>query len=60
MATNIGRPLDRVDGRAKVTGHARYAAEHPVPNLAHAVMLMSTIARGRVTDVMKTSGGAPP
>ena len=51
MATNIGRPLDRVDGRAKVTGHARYAAEHPVPNVAHAVMLMSTIARGRVTDV---------
>ena len=34
MATNIGRPLDRVDGRAKVTGHARYAAEHPLPNVA--------------------------
>jgi xanthine dehydrogenase YagR molybdenum-binding subunit len=25
----IGKPLDRVDGRLKVTGAARYAAEFP-------------------------------
>ncbi len=48
---SIGKPLDRVDGRLKVTGQALYAAEHPVPNVTHAVLIMSTIARGRVTGM---------
>jgi xanthine dehydrogenase YagR molybdenum-binding subunit len=47
----IGRPLDRVDGRLKVTGKARYAAEFPLNNLAYAVAVQSTIARGRITRV---------
>ncbi|RSM86319.1 xanthine dehydrogenase family protein molybdopterin-binding subunit [Kibdelosporangium aridum] len=45
----VGKPLDRVDGRAKVTGAAKYAADQPVPGLAHAVLVTSTIARGRIT-----------
>ena len=45
----IGKPLDRVDGRLKVTGKARYAAEHHLPGLAHGVLVGSTIARGRIT-----------
>ena len=49
METSVGKPLDRVDGRLKVTGRAIYAAEHPVPNVAHAVLIMSTIPAGRVT-----------
>ncbi|WP_420995624.1 xanthine dehydrogenase family protein molybdopterin-binding subunit [Cupriavidus sp. 30B13] len=44
----IGAPLDRVDGVLKVTGRARYAADHSFPNLAHAVMVTSTIADGRI------------
>jgi xanthine dehydrogenase YagR molybdenum-binding subunit len=32
-----------VDGRLKVTGGAKYAAEYPVPNVAYAVMVTSTI-----------------
>ena len=47
----VGRPMDRVDGRLKVTGAARYAAEFDVPGMAHAVLVQSTIARGRVTDL---------
>ena len=31
----IGAPLNRVDGRLKVTGKATYAAEFPVTNLAY-------------------------
>ena len=27
---NVGRPLDRVDGRLKVTGAARFAVEYPI------------------------------
>ncbi|MCZ7460506.1 xanthine dehydrogenase family protein molybdopterin-binding subunit [Streptomyces sp. WMMC940] len=47
----IGQPLDRVDGRAKVTGHARYSAEIPVPDTAYAYVVGSRIAAGRVTDI---------
>lgn len=47
----VGKPIDRVDGRLKVTAGARYAAEFPLPNLAHAVLLQSTIARGRIKSI---------
>ena len=50
-APSIGAPLNRVDGRLKVTGAAKYAAEYPLPNVAHAVMITSTIAKGRVTEI---------
>ena len=40
MIPNIGKPLDRVDGRQKVTGGARYAAEHNLENLAYGVLVM--------------------
>ena len=41
--TVIGEPITRVDGRAKVTGAAKYAAEFEIPQLAYAVMVTSTI-----------------
>jgi xanthine dehydrogenase YagR molybdenum-binding subunit len=44
----IGDPLLRVDGRAKVTGAAKFAAEFPVPGLVHGWLVMSTIASGKV------------
>jgi xanthine dehydrogenase YagR molybdenum-binding subunit len=47
-AVTIGQPLSRLDGRAKVTGQARYAAEHHAPDLAHGVVVCSTIAKGRI------------
>lgn len=47
----MGKPVDRVDGRSKVTGAARYAAEFSLPNLAHAVIIQSTIARGRIKNI---------
>ena len=48
MRKPIGEPLDRVDGRLKVTGGARYSAEIPVRNPAHAVLVGATIAHGRM------------
>ncbi|MBC7498904.1 MAG: xanthine dehydrogenase family protein molybdopterin-binding subunit [Herminiimonas sp.] len=42
-------PVSRVDGREKVTGRARYAAEHPAMDLIHGVVVSSTIAKGRIT-----------
>ena len=47
----IGQPLSRVDGVKKVTGAATYSAEHKIPRLAHAVLVMSTIAHGRISAV---------
>jgi xanthine dehydrogenase YagR molybdenum-binding subunit len=47
----IGASTSRVDGRAKVTGAAKYAAEFNVPNLAHGYVLTSRIARGRIARV---------
>jgi xanthine dehydrogenase YagR molybdenum-binding subunit len=47
----IGQPLSRVDGRLKVTGAARYAADIPIEDLAHAAIVHSTIANGRVASI---------
>src|SRR5690349_4931715 len=44
-------PTSRVDGRAKVTGVAKYAAEYNVPSLCHGVVVSSTIARGRIKRI---------
>lgn len=49
--TAVGRPLDRVDGRAKVTGSARYSAEIPIPGVAYACLVGSRVASGRVTGI---------
>jgi len=47
-ARYIGAPTSRIDGRAKVTGTAKYAAEHNVPGLAHGSIVTSRIAKGRI------------
>jgi xanthine dehydrogenase YagR molybdenum-binding subunit len=59
-STALGDPIDRVDGRLKVTGAARYAAEYPLPGLAHAALLTSTIAKGRVLRVDTTQAERLP
>ena len=50
-AGTVGAPMDRVDGRLKVTGGARYAAEFPVAGMRHAVLAQSTVAKGTVTAI---------
>jgi xanthine dehydrogenase YagR molybdenum-binding subunit len=51
MDESVGKPLNRVDGRLKVTGAAKYAAEYPQEELVHAVIVPSTIAQGMITHV---------
>lgn len=51
MARYIGKEMRRVDGVAKVTGLAKYAAEFQVPNLAHGFIVQGTIAKGRITAI---------
>lgn len=56
----VGAPLDRVDGRLKVTGGARYAAEFPVANVAHAVIVQSTVPTGRIAAIDTTAAARAP
>ena len=55
MSPAIGQPIRRIEGRAKVVGKARYAAEYPIRNLAHAVPVLSTVPRGRISAIDTTS-----
>ena len=57
---NMGEPLPRIDGRLKVTGQAPYPADIPVNNLAHAVLVTSEIARGRITALHLDKARAVP
>ena len=43
-----GQPIDRLDGRLKVTGAARYAAEFQIPSVVHAVLVQSTVGAGSI------------
>jgi xanthine dehydrogenase YagR molybdenum-binding subunit len=51
MAPYIGTPTSRVDGRAKVTGAAKYAGEFASPDLAYGSVVESTIAKGRIVSI---------
>ncbi|NIJ54669.1 xanthine dehydrogenase family protein molybdopterin-binding subunit [Dyadobacter arcticus] len=46
-----GTPVSRIDGILKVTGKADYSTDHPVKNVAYAVLFKSTIAAGRIKDI---------
>lgn len=56
----IGQGLERIDGRAKVTGAARYAAEFTPPGCAHAVVVSATAGLGRVTRIDDREAAAAP
>ncbi|MBW4571733.1 MAG: xanthine dehydrogenase family protein molybdopterin-binding subunit [Tolypothrix carrinoi HA7290-LM1] len=56
----VGKPMNRVDGRLKVTGAAHYAAEFPLENLVHAVLIGSTIASGTIKNIDTSAAEKSP
>ena len=58
--SNIGQPLTRRDGVLKVTGAAKYAADRHPPGMLHAVLAVSSIARGRVAHLDVAAAKAHP
>jgi xanthine dehydrogenase YagR molybdenum-binding subunit len=50
-ASVIGQPLTRIDGRDKVMGRARYAAEFNQQDQVYAVIVHSTVGLGRITGI---------
>jgi xanthine dehydrogenase YagR molybdenum-binding subunit len=51
---------ERVDGADKVNGKAKYTAEHNLPNLAYAVFVTSTIAKGTIKSLDTSKALAMP
>ena len=60
MTKYIGKEMSRVDGVAKVTGKAKYAAEFKVPNLAYGFIVTSTIAKGAIKSIDPTEASCAP
>jgi len=49
----VGKPLNRIDGPLKTTGHATYAYEwhDAVPNAAYGYVVTAGIAKGRISSM---------
>jgi xanthine dehydrogenase YagR molybdenum-binding subunit len=56
----VGRDVVRVDGRAKVTGAATYAADQQVRGALHGFLTLSTITRGEITGIDTAEARAMP
>lgn len=60
MSTSVGSAVSRKDGSLKVTGKARYAADHPIQHVAHAVAIMSPVAKGRIAKIDSSAAEKAP
>ncbi len=60
--TVIGKPIDRIDGKRKTTGTARYAYERndAAPDAAYGYIVGSAIAKGRIDSIDVTDAKAAP
>ncbi|MEU0134610.1 xanthine dehydrogenase family protein molybdopterin-binding subunit [Streptomyces sp. NPDC006296] len=56
----LGAPVVRREGRDKVTGTARYAAEHTPPDLLYGWIVPAAVPAGRVTAVRTADALAVP
>jgi xanthine dehydrogenase YagR molybdenum-binding subunit len=56
----IGTPTLRIDALAKVSGAARYSAEHDDADLLYGVVVNTPAARGRITAIDTAAALALP
>ena len=56
----IGKPLDRVDGKLKVTGEAPYTADVAIENLTYGVIFQSAIANGKIIQIDTSAATVVP
>ena len=56
----IGEPLDRTDGVLKVTGQARYSGDNSEAQIAHAVLITSSVAKARIASIDASRAQAMP
>src|SRR5579884_1117786 len=60
ISSTLGHAISRRDGPQKVTGSARYTAEMEPAGAVYAVMVTSTIARGRELGIETQEAEAAP
>ncbi len=60
MARYIGKEMSRVEGVAKVTGKAKYAAEFQVKNVAYGFIVTSSIAKGTIKSIDTAEASSAP
>lgn len=56
----IGAPITRVDGPLKVTGGARYAADHAMENIAFGVPVASTVGNATIANIDTSAASRMP
>lgn len=56
----IGTGLSRVDGPRKVSGQAPYSSDFSAPGQAHAALVQSTVAAGRITAIDSAAAESAP
>ena len=56
MSRLVGQSVPRKEGRAKVTGAARYVDDVTLPGMLHGVTVRSPIARGRIRGIHFADG----
>ena len=56
----LGPARNRVDGRLKVTGAAKYSVEFQVPNCAYGWTVESNVAKGKILSIDTKSAQAAP
>ncbi|RZJ67492.1 MAG: xanthine dehydrogenase family protein molybdopterin-binding subunit [Flavobacterium sp.] len=47
----VGQPVNRLEGKLKVTGAAKYAADYDVPDLLIGYVVNSTITKGKILKI---------
>ncbi|PSL47799.1 xanthine dehydrogenase YagR molybdenum-binding subunit [Chitinophaga niastensis] len=56
----VGQSMDRVDGRLKVTGGAKYFADHQLEDLLYAALVCSPISNGHIKSIDATKALRAP
>lgn len=57
---HIGQPVSRIDGPLKVKGAARFAAEFHPEGMVYAALSYSTIAKGRIANIVTAAAQSAP
>lgn len=58
--SHVGRSTPRLEGWAKLTGHAEYVHTLRLPGMLHGKIVRSTIAHGRIVRIDTTAARAMP
>jgi xanthine dehydrogenase YagR molybdenum-binding subunit len=56
----VGKPLERLDGIAKVTGRARYTADVQLPGMLYAKFVSATVPHAKVVSVDTSAAESYP